>query len=247
MARRLAIPAVALVILLLVLSTAVLRTEKGYAAVRLAWGKLRGGYTVEERIAMHASAVETRMKAKFEAAEVHFPPAELAYVAFKDTANLQVYARSNPIDRFRLVHTYPVLGMSGGLGPKLRRGDRQVPEGIYRAEFLNANSRFHLSIRLNYPNEFDRDQAKSEGRSDLGSDIMIHGTSASVGCLAMGNEAAEDLFILAALTGKENVEIVVAPTDFRRVPVRRPDGSPAWLSVLYSQIKAALSRFPSDS
>ncbi len=129
MARRLAIPAIALVILLMVLSTAVLMTEKGYAAVSLAWGKLRGGYTVDDRIAMHSSAVETRMKAKFEAAEVHFPPAELAYVAFKDTAQLQIYARSNPNDHFRLVHTYPVLGMSGSLGPSSGGGTGKYPKG----------------------------------------------------------------------------------------------------------------------
>ena len=63
--------------------------------------------------------------------------------------------------------------------------------------------------------------------------------------VAMGNQAAEDLFILAALTGKEHVNIVISPTDFRRQPVRTPDGAPDWLPVLYKQIKLELGKFPS--
>jgi hypothetical protein len=245
--RRPTVSAAAIALLLLVAAVIGLRTEHGYAAVSYVWSKLRGGYTIEERIRMHSCAVDARLRPKFDAAAAPYPPAELAFVAFKDAARLEVYARAGSSSTWRPVHTYPILGMSGGLGPKLRRGDKQVPEGIYRVESLNANSRFHLSIRLDYPNEFDRAQAKTDGRTDLGSDIMIHGTTASVGCLAMGNEAAEDLFILAAHCGKEHVEIVVAPTDFRRGPVRAPDGAPAWLPDLYSQIEAALSHFPSDA
>jgi hypothetical protein len=247
--RRRSLTAVALVLVLAVTvaGAILLRTEQGYAAASYAWLKIRGGYTVDDRVRMHAGAVGARLKSKFTEAAVPYPPAELAYVAFKDTARMEVYARAQPSAEWRLVLKYPILGMSGNLGPKLREGDMQVPEGIYRAEFLNANSRFHLSIRLNYPNEFDRAQAQAEGRKALGSDIMIHGTSSSIGCLAMGNQAAEDLFILAAVSGKEQVEIVVAPTDFRRQPVRMPEGSPSWLPVLYGHIKAALNRFPREA
>lgn len=247
MPRRIALIALLLLLLLVGAAALLLRTEQGYAAASYAWLKLRGGYSVEERVRLHAAAVESRLRAKFEAVAVPYPPAQLAYVAFKDAAQLEVYARASPSAEWRRVHTYPILGMSGDLGPKLRQGDMQVPEGVYRAEFLNANSRFHLSVRLNYPNEFDLAQAQADGRTQLGSDIMIHGTAASIGCLAMGNQAAEDLFILAALVGKEQVEIVVAPTDFRRQPVRTPDGAPAWLPVLYREIKAALGRFPSEA
>jgi murein L,D-transpeptidase YafK len=222
----------------------VVRTEGGYAAASYLWLKLRGGYTVEERIQKHARDVESRLKPRFDAAGIVYPPTQLAYVAFKDTAKLQVYARPDAAAPWKQVHTYPIVRMSGGLGPKLRQGDNQVPEGVYRAEFLNANSRFHLSIRLNYPNEFDRAQARVDGRSRLGSDIMIHGAASSIGCLAMGNRAAEDLFILAALAGKEQVEIVVAPTDFRRKPIEVPAGAPTWLPVLYQTIQSELTRFP---
>ena len=82
----------------------------------------------------------------------------------------------------RMCNSIPVLGMSGKLGPKLGEGDRQVPEGIHRVESLNPNSLYHLALRVGYPNEEDRKHAAQEGRTNLGSDIMIHGKNSSIGC-----------------------------------------------------------------
>jgi murein L,D-transpeptidase YafK len=228
-------------------ATALLKTEQGFAAASYVWIKHRGGYSVQDRLQMHSTAVEQRIKDKFTAVGIAYPPAELTYLAFKDSARLEVYSRATGASPWKRVLSYPILGMSGTQGPKLREGDMQVPEGIYQAEFLNPNSRFHLSIKLNYPNAFDLAQANAEGRTNPGSDIMIHGSTVSIGCLAMGNQAAEDLFILAALSGKEHVNIVVAPTDFRRTEVHTLAGSPPWLPELYRNIKAALSRFPSEA
>lgn len=242
--KRAAFTLLALVLVPAALMTFVLSSDRGQAAAGHFWMKLRGSYTVQERLDMYASAVQSRLKPHFDKANLAYPPKQLAFLAFKDTAVLHVYAREDAHAAWRLVHTYPILGLSGTLGPKLRQGDLQVPEGIYRVDFLNANSRFHLSIRLNYPNAFDRAMGLADGRSNLGSDIMIHGTDASIGCLAMGNEAAEDLFILAALAGKENVEIIVAPTDLRRGAPQNRDAELPWLPELYAHIKAALNRFP---
>jgi murein L,D-transpeptidase YafK len=142
-----------------------------------------------------------------------------------------------------LIRTYPILAASGRLGPKLKEGDRQVPEGLYRIESLNPNSMFHLSLRLNYPNEFDRKQARLENRTNLGGDIMIHGSNASIGCLAMGDEAAEDLFILAAETGIDKVTVVLSPVDFRKkVFPKVTYPLPEWTGILYEQIKQELSK-----
>lgn len=74
------------------------------------------------------------------------------------------------------IKSYPILAASGSIGPKLRESDMQVPEGVYQIESLNPNSQFHLSLRVNYPNEFDREQARIDGRAQLGGDIMIHGS-----------------------------------------------------------------------
>ena len=247
MKSRTSLLVLAVALLIAVSASAILRTEQGFALASYVWIKLRGGYSIDDRIRMHAADVEARLKHKFEAAGLSYPPAELAYIAFKDKAELEVYARDGMSEDWRHISTYPILGMSGVAGPKIREGDMQVPEGVYRAEFLNPNSRFHLSIRLNYPNDFDLAQAQSDGRTRLGTDIMIHGTAASIGCLAMGNKAAEDLFILAALTGKENVEILIAPTDFRHHPAHTAGGEVRWLSALYLDLQTSLKRFPSRS
>lgn len=94
------------------------------------------------------------------------------------------------------IKVYNVLAASGKQGPKLIEGDQQVPEGIYRLESLNPNSLYHLSLRTNYPNQFDKEKAKIDARENLGSDIMIHGKDLSIGCIAVGDEAIEELFIL---------------------------------------------------
>jgi hypothetical protein len=206
------------------------------------WGKLRGGYTVAERVQQLGPVVEARLRRSVVAAGLTYPPGEVAYVAFKDSRRLEVYGRTSADDNWSFVTAYPILGLSGKPGPKLVEGDYQVPEGIYRAEFLHANSRFHLAIRLDYPNAFDKEMALAEGRGKLGGDIMIHGSSASIGCIAIGNRAVEDLFILAALAGKERVRIVIAPTDFR-IARYAPRAEREWMNSLYNDLETELRQF----
>jgi hypothetical protein len=206
--------------------------------------KARQVYTVDQRVEQFGQGVATRLASAFAAAGVAYPPHEIAYLAFKDQRRLQVYARNAGDQPWRYVKQYDVLAASGALGPKLAEGDRQVPEGIYKAELLNANSRFHLSIRLNYPNDFDRRMAKRDKRSRLGGDIMIHGSFVSIGCLAMGDEAAEDLFILAARVSKERTRIVVSPTDFRAGTDALPRQRLAWIPELYDALRVELRQYP---
>ena len=134
--------------------------------------------------------------------------------------------------------------MSGKLGPKLKEGDRQVPEGIYELESLNPNSLYHLALRVSYPNTDDIRRGEMDGRPNLGSDIMIHGKNCSIGCLAMGDKAAEDLFVLAAQTGMENVTIILSPVDFRvrDLPSDMP-AMPAWTQDLYETIRQELKKY----
>jgi len=155
-------------------------------------------------------------------------------VALKAQRELLVFAVSN--GEARHAANYPILAASGGPGPKRREGDRQVPEGVYRIEFLNPNSRFRLSLRVDYPNESDRAAAALEGRElrSLGGDIMIHGGAASVGCVAIGDPAIEEVFWLVARVGKENTEVLLAPG---RDPVTFGTAStPAWLTERYTML-----------
>jgi hypothetical protein len=200
--------------------------------------------TTEDRLQEFGEIVRARLAPRFEAAHVPFPPGAVTLIGLKQERTLQVYAAA-PRGRFRYICSYPFQAASGELGPKLRRGDKQVPEGLYAVEKLNPNSKFHLALRVNYPNAFDRARAAEDGRIDLGGDIMIHGNLVSVGCLAMGDPVAEDLFILAALTGPEHVRIILSPVDFRMHDIdKTPPGSPSWLPDLYRQIKAELRRYP---
>ncbi len=205
--------------------------------------------SVEHRLAQYGARADARLKPAFQRAGVAYPPAEVALLAFKDTRVVEVYARaaaqadSHADAPWQYIKTYAVLGASGKPGPKLAEGDQQVPEGVYKIELLNPNSRFHLSLRLNYPNEFDLRMGAADGRTHIGSDIMIHGSSSSIGCLAMGDDAAEDLFVLTARVSKERVRVVIAPTDFRMEPPRLTMVEPRWVSMLYASLSEELHQF----
>jgi murein L,D-transpeptidase YafK len=199
--------------------------------------------TVSDRMGEFAAAARERMSMHFERAGVAYPPTQLKLVALKREARMDVYARSAG-DTWRHVLVYPILAASGKAGPKLREGDQQVPEGIYRIESLNPNSRFHVSLRLDYPNAFDRRMAAADRRTHLGGDIMIHGSNVSVGCLAMGDSAAEDLFTLVADTGIDRVEVVIAPMDLRDAGAVGAGALPDWVGTLYREIAKVLATLP---
>lgn len=198
-----------------------------------------GKQTVEQRVS-EFEAARGRVRAKFAAAGLNYPPARAVLLGLKQEKRIELYAGSTHGD-FVLIETFPILAASGTLGPKLVEGDRQVPEGVYGVESLNPNSRFHVSLRVDYPNELDRTIARDQGRTRLGGDIMIHGGAASVGCLAIGDPAAEEVFVLAAETGVENVKIVLSPVDLRRKPLPAvPEGHQS----RYAALQSALDSLP---
>jgi hypothetical protein len=236
-----------LVILLVLLALVALAAIfKPYirAALSPLFVRLSPPRTVAERVQQYGARARSRLKPHFQRAQLPYPPSHVTLVGLKKERLLQVYA-SGRTNGYHFVRSYPILAASGLPGPKLREGDGQVPEGIYPIEALNPNSRFHLSLRIGYPNPFDRAQAKREGRENLGGDIMIHGSSVSVGCLAVGDEAAEDLFILAADTGLQNMTVILSPVDFRvGASVSKAAKLPAWIESLYAQIKFHLADLP---
>lgn len=209
--------------------------------------KRAGKKTISDRLSEYGPEVDQRLTPLFQRQKVGYPPAEIVFIALKQEKMFEVHAK-NPEGDFKKIRSYPILAASGNLGPKLREGDRQVPEGLYRIELLNPNSLYHLSMRVSYPNEVDRKQAKKEGRTNLGGDIMIHGNQVSIGCIALGDQASEDLFVLAAKAGIEKIRVIISPVDFRktRLPAEATD-LPTWTPPLYEEIKAELDRFKCDS
>lgn len=194
-----------------------------------------GQRTVQDIFQIYGNHATNKLKTYFANAKVSYPPREVTFVALKQEKKLELWAREG--GEFQFIRDYAIQAASGESGPKLRQGDKQVPEGIYRIAGLNPNSHYHLSMKINYPNEFDLFHAWQEGRANPGSDIFIHGRAVSIGCLAMGDEAIEELFILAAQVGAEHVKVVIAPHD-PRTYVLEADAKdlPAWTSELYANI-----------
>ena len=120
------------------------------------------------------------------------PPENLYLRAFKNERQLEVWAGYDK--SFTLIKTYPFTAFSGKLGPKQREGDLQIPEGFYNIDIFNPKSKFHLSMRVNYPNKADRIRNKQETK--IGGDIYIHGSNVSIGCIPIGNEPITELYEL---------------------------------------------------
>jgi hypothetical protein len=206
--------------------------------------KIMNRKTVADRLDEFGAVARGRLAPAFEKAHVHYPPARVKLLAVKAERVMHIYAPDGHGSN-QWICSYPIQAASGLPGPKLREGDGQVPEGVYPIESLNPNSLYHVALRVGYPNEFDRAKAAQDGRTNLGGDIMIHGKAVSIGCLAMGDQTAEDLFVLAADTGLTNLSVIITPVDFRAgKTVPQFVTLPAWCPDLYAQIKKELAVLP---
>lgn len=165
-------------------------------------------------------------------------PEKIGMVAIKSIRRLEVYCQENGELKFLCNH--PFTAFSGFVGPKLKQGDKQIPEGIYSIEYLNPNSKFHLSMKVNYPNKFDRKMAKNDGRDNLGGDIFIHGRDVTIGCIPIGDEAIEELYLLAEHSLKNGIQIIISPEDFRKDSFRPNILSINWEDQLYDSIEKEL-------
>lgn len=199
-----------------------------------------GRATVGERLREVEPRVEPLWRHRLAGAEFD-AIRRLSLVTIKEERRLLVYAHGTA--NSLLLAEYPVLAASGELGPKLREGDRQVPEGVYAITFLNPNSRYRLSIRLDYPSQADIDAARADGRDvgNLGGDIMIHGSDKSVGCIAIGDPPIEEVFWLVAKVGIEKVDVVISPN--RHPDERVTPNTPAWLASRYLDLSERLAKF----
>lgn len=197
--------------------------------------KARGKQTVSSVVQKYSAKVDTALKPLFEKASVTYPPQKIAFLAIKDQKSLELWAQDET-STWRSIKQYPVLKASGSLGPKLREGDEQVPEGIYQLEYLNPNSSYHLSMKINYPNAFDMIWAEKEGRTEPGTNIFIHGNELSIGCLAMGDKAIEELFVIVERVGLTNVTVIISPSDPRKEDLSLIDFKKPWILDLYKQI-----------
>lgn len=204
---------------------------------------LKEKQTIESIVEKHGSTVEISLKNAFEKTQIDCTNFEMAILAFKKEKILEVYIRKNKTENWKLLKKYGFTAFSGKIGPKLKEGDRQIPEGIYQMEYLNPNSRYHLSIKVSYPNAFDKKMAKQDGRTDLGGDIMIHGKNVTVGCIPLGDDNIEEVYILATKAKNKHFPIIIAPHDFRTNKLFPKIETISWEKELYTLISKELSNF----
>ena len=134
---------------------------------------------------------------------------------FKEEAELEVWKQDRS-GRFALLKTYPICRWSGDLGPKVREGDRQAPEGFYNISpaQMNPQSAYYLSFNTGYPNAYDR----SLGHT--GSQLMVHGDCSSRGCYAMTDEQIAEIYSLGRESffgGQKSFQLQAYP--FKMTPV----------------------------
>ncbi len=134
---------------------------------------------------------------------------------FKEEAELEVW-KQDKTGRFAFLRTYPICRWSGELGPKVKQGDRQAPEGFYTIvpALMNPNSNYYLAINTGFPNGYDRANERT------GALLMIHGDCSSSGCYAMTDEQIAEIYALARESfsgGQKSFQLQAFP--FRMTPL----------------------------
>jgi murein L,D-transpeptidase YafK len=157
---------------------------------------------------------------------------------FKAESQLELWIRKR--DRFVLYRSYPICFWSGKLGPKLREGDGQTPEGFYTItrHNLHWSARWARSLNLGFPNQLD----KRNGRT--GSYILIHGGCSSIGCFSMTNHVMSEIHYLvrtAIKAGQRHVHAHVFPFRMTAANLRARAQAP-WID-FWRDLKPAFDRF----
>jgi murein L,D-transpeptidase YafK len=176
--------------------------------------------------------------------------AELTEAGFAlgDAAHIRIFKREHKLElwlrrddgRYALFRDYDICKFSGDLGPKLKEGDKQSPEGFYRVakSQLNPNSRHHLSFNLGFPNAFDRQLGRT------GSALMVHGGCSSVGCYAITDANVDEVYAVveAALRhGQQAVDVHVFPFRMTATAVAAEGGN-SW-APFWRNLKAGYDLF----
>jgi len=166
-----------------------------------------------------ASATQTKMRQLDMSAT-----APILIRLYKEESEVEVWKQDKG-GKFALLETYPICKWSGKLGPKIKEGDRQAPEGFYTITpgLMNPRSSYHLAFNTGFPNAYDR----SLGRN--GTDLMVHGACSSRGCYAMTDRNIQDIYALgreAFRGGQRSFQLQAFP--FRMTPenLAKHDGDP---------------------
>lgn len=170
---------------------------------------------------------------------------------FKYENTVEAWVKIPESEQYALFKSYPICNFSGSLGPKIKEGDYQSPEGFYSvgADQLNPWSQYHLSFNLGFPNEYDR----AHGRS--GQHLMIHGNCKSQGCYAITDAAIEEVYLLTEASIANGFNVPVHAFPFRMTPrnMARARGhrshdqwEPFWLNLKQGYDAFELTKIPPE-
>jgi murein L,D-transpeptidase YafK len=158
-------------------------------------------------------------------------PAGLAIYAHWPAATLPSDVRADRVEvekGERLLHllrgddvirSYKVSLGGAPAGHKQQQGDQKTPEGHYRIDGHNPNSRYFLSLHVSYPGPDDRAAAERRG-VDPGGDIMIHGLPNGLGWLGRLFKLVDWTAGCIAVTDPEIAEIYRAVPDGTPIDIR---------------------------
>ncbi len=144
------------------------------------------------------------------------PLGELSHPAIKickSTGVMTVFDGDEAVKSYRMIS-------GAAAGDKEKEGDKRTPEGVFHVVVRNPESKYVLSLGLDYPNAEDADRGFKAGLIDLkqhdaiitaitrchqppwntrlGGEIMIHGAKGdrpgTLGCVAMDDNAIRELY-----------------------------------------------------
>jgi murein L,D-transpeptidase YafK len=157
---------------------------------------------------------------------------------FKAESELEVWMRKG--NGFVLFETYPICHWTGTLGPKIREGDKQSPEGFYSitARQSRHRGRWRKAFNLGFPNALDQRLQRT------GSYILLHGGCSSTGCFAMTDPILDEIYDLAQAAlaqGQQRLHVHIFPFRMTEPAMARHAGHPA--SAFWQDLKAGYDAF----
>jgi murein L,D-transpeptidase YafK len=193
-----------LIILLLLLSNSYLIAQNSFTDYQKSFSRVSKAFVNRE----------DDLKKEFEDKGFSWPVKHMYIRSFKYDSELEVWVKNKISDTFSLFKSYKVCALAGTMGPKRMEGDYQVPEGFYYINEFNANSQYHLSLGLNYPNPSDKLLADP---MKPGGEIFIHGSCVTTGCIPILDNKIEELYVLSSHakgSGQDFIPVHIFPVKY---------------------------------
>lgn len=193
-----------------------------------------------------ATQILKRLEKPMRQAGAVYPPSQVRVAVFKAERKAELWLPDSN-GKWRYIKTWRFTASSGKQGPKVYYGDLQIPEGVYGIDNMVPSKAYHLALHMNHPNDYDRAMLLLEGRDPkwMSTGIYVHGGAISYGCVVIGDQNIEELFLLAHKAGQENTKVYVFPhdTDRKSPQFAACPRCPVWYGDLLRHLSLAIREF----